>query len=126
VFQGRVARINQEGDTVTRELEVDVTLEKLPEPLVMGEEGEVDIDTGRHTAPVVPLSAIIAQNGSKGVLVAERGLLRFQKITPGLQDGTRAAVLAGLKEGDLVAINPAGLMPGKNIRPKIGQAAPGD
>jgi RND family efflux transporter MFP subunit len=123
VFQGQVARINQEGDTVTRELEVDVKFEKLPEPLVMGEEGEVDIDTGRQTAPVVPLSAIIAKNGSKGVLVADKGRLRFQKVTLGLQDGARAAVLEGLKEGELVAAKPAGLIPGKKIRPQIKSAA---
>lgn len=48
VFQGKVARINTEGDTVTRELEVDVKFEQLPQPLVMGEEGEVDIDTGHR------------------------------------------------------------------------------
>ena len=50
-FQGQVVRLNQEGDTVTRELEVDVKFDKLPKPLVMGEEAEVDIDTGRQTAP---------------------------------------------------------------------------
>jgi RND family efflux transporter MFP subunit len=123
VFQGKVARINQEGDMVTRELEVDVKFEKLPEPLVMSEEGEVDIDTGRKTAPVVPLSAIMAKNGAKGVLVADEGILRFRKVSLGLKDGARSAVLEGLKEGDLVVVNPAGLMPGKKIRPEIRQAA---
>jgi len=37
-----------EGDTLTRELEVDVKFDQLPQPLVMGEEGEVDIDTGHR------------------------------------------------------------------------------
>ena len=46
LFQGEVARLNQEADTVTRELEVDVKFAQLPEPLVIGEEAEVDIDTG--------------------------------------------------------------------------------
>jgi HlyD family secretion protein len=119
VFQGKVARINQEGDTVTRELEVDVKFDQLPKPLVMGEEGEVDIDTGRQNTPVAPLSAIIAKNGAKGVLVADKGLLRFQKVSLGLQDGLNTAVLEGLKEGELVAVNPAGLLPGQKIRPEI-------
>ena len=35
-FQGKVVRINQEGDTVTRELEVDVKFDQLPKPLVDG------------------------------------------------------------------------------------------
>jgi RND family efflux transporter MFP subunit len=119
VFQGKVARINQEGDTVTRELEVDVKFDQLPKPLVMGEEGEVDIDTGRQTTPVAPLSAIMAKNGAKGVLVADKGLLSFRKVSLGLQDGFRTAVLEGLKEGELVVVNPAGLLPGQKIRPEI-------
>ena len=51
VFQGEVVRLNKEADTVTRELEVDVKFAQLPEPLVIGEEAEVDIDTGRVRAP---------------------------------------------------------------------------
>jgi HlyD family secretion protein len=124
VFKGQVVRINQEGDPVTRELEVDVKFEKLPQPLVMGEEGEVDLDTGRQTGPAVPLAAVMAQNGSKGVLVADKGVLRFRKISLGLQDGVRTAVLEGLQEGDLVVLNPAGLLPGQKIRPEIKPAAP--
>ena len=38
-FKGEVARLNKEADTVTRELEVDVKFMKLPESLVIGEEG---------------------------------------------------------------------------------------
>jgi len=119
VYQGEMVRINQEGDPVTRELEVDVKFEKLPQPLVMGEEGEVDIVSGRQTGPAVPLSAIISKNGSKGVFLADNGLLRYQKVSLGLQDGVRTAVLEGLKEGDLVVVNPAGLIPGAKISPKI-------
>ena len=43
VFEGKVARLNKEADTVTRELEVDVMFDSLPEPLVIGEEAEVFI-----------------------------------------------------------------------------------
>jgi HlyD family secretion protein len=125
-FQGQVARINQEGDSVTRELEVDVKFNKLPKPLVIGEEGQVEIDTGRQTAPVLPLSAIIAKNGGKGVLVVDNGVLRFRKVVLGLQDGARTAVNDGLKAGELVVVKPAGLMPGKKIRPEVKPATPGN
>jgi HlyD family secretion protein len=125
-FQGQVARLNQEGDTVTRELEVDVKFDKLPRPLVIGEEGQVEIDTGRQTAPVVPLSAIIAKDGGKGVLVADNGRLRFQKVVLGLQDGARTAVTKGLKGGELVVAKPTGLVPGKKVRPEVKSAASRD
>jgi multidrug efflux pump subunit AcrA (membrane-fusion protein) len=122
-FQGKVVRINQEGDTVTRELEVDVKFDQLPNPLVIGEEGQVEIELGRQKAPVVPMSAILAKNGGKGVMVADNGILRFRKVTLGLQDGARTAVTEGLKEGELVVVNPEGLMPGTKIRPEIKQPA---
>lgn len=119
VFQGEVVRLNKEADTVTRELEVDVKFDTLPNPLVIGEETEVDIDTGSQTAPAVPLSAIVERNGSKGVMVVSKGLTNFRPVTLGLQDAQWAAVLEGLKEGEMVIFNPAGIETGKKVRPEI-------
>jgi HlyD family secretion protein len=118
-YRGQVARLNREGDTVTRELEVDVKFDQLPKPLVIGEEGQVEIETGCQTAPAVPLSAIITKNGRKGILVADNGILRFRKVVLGIEDGARAAVTKGLKAGDLVVVNPAGFTPGAKVNPKI-------
>jgi len=123
VFRGEVVRLNKEADTVTRELEVDVKFETLPKPLVIGEETEVDIDTGRQTAPAVPLSAVIERNGSKGVLVVSKDLANFRPVTLGLQDEQRAAVVDGLKEGEMVIINPAGIEPGKKVRAEANKDA---
>jgi HlyD family secretion protein len=118
-YQGQVVRLCREGDTVTRELEVDVKFDQLPKPLVIGEEGQVEIDTGRQSALAVPLTAIMGKQGGKGVLVADNGILRFRKITLGLQDDARAAVTKGLNAGDLVVANPAALTPGTKVSPKI-------
>jgi HlyD family secretion protein len=119
VFQGEVVRLNKEADTVTRELEVDVKFDTLPDPLVIGEETEVDIDTGSQTGPAVPLSAIVDRNGSKGVMVVSNGLTSFRPVTLGLQDIQRAAVIDGLKEGETVILNSAGIETGKRVRPEI-------
>jgi multidrug efflux pump subunit AcrA (membrane-fusion protein) len=97
IYQGEVARLNKEADTVTRELEVDVKFDIVPDPLVIGEETEVDIDTGHQSAPAVPMSAITERTGSKGVLVVSNGLASFRAVVLGLQDGRRVAVLEGLK-----------------------------
>jgi len=118
VFQGEVVRLNKEADSVTRELEVDVKFDTLPIPLVIGEETEVEIDTGGQTAPAVPLSAIVERNGSKGVMVVSNGVASFRPIVPGVQDGQRTAVSEGLGEGDIVILNPAGIEPGRKIRPE--------
>ncbi len=119
VFPGEVIRLNKEADSVTRELEVDVLFDTLPAPLVIGEETEVDIDTGVQTAPAVPLSAVTERNGAKGVMVITDGITSFRPVITGLQDGQRIAVLEGIKEGDMVIINPAGIEPGRKIKPEI-------
>ena len=119
VFQGEVVRLNTEADTVTRELEVDVKFEKLPEPLVIGEEAEVVINTGRQQALAVPLAAVFQRDGRKAVLVVDRGQTVYREIVPGPQDDKRLTVLSGLKEGDLVVINPLGLEPGEKVRPQV-------
>lgn len=118
IFQGKVVRINKQADPVTRELEVDVKFNTLPDPLIIGEETEVEIGTGTQTAPAVPLSAIIRQEGIKGVLVVSDELVSFHPVSSGLQDGRLAAV-EGLKEGDIVIIDPAGIKPGEHVRPEI-------
>ncbi|MDA8170727.1 MAG: efflux RND transporter periplasmic adaptor subunit [Nitrospiraceae bacterium] len=123
-YQGEIVRLNKQADTVTRELEVDVKFDTLPKPLTIGEETEVYIDTGRESAPAVPLSALIERNGSKGVLVAEGGRAVFRPVGVGLEDGTQAAILKGLKEGDMVVLNPAGIEPGGKVRPEIKTTAP--
>ena len=119
LFQGEVARLNKEADTVTRELEVDVKFEKLPDPLVIGEEAEVDIATGGVKAPAVPLAAIMERDGKTGVLVVEQGRIVFRRVKPGPNDGKRIAILEGLKEGDLVVAQPANLKPGTRVQPQV-------
>jgi HlyD family secretion protein len=118
-YQGEVARITREADTVTRELEVNVTFDKLPEPLVIGEEAEVTIVTGRQKAPAVPLTAITERDGKILVLVVEQGRLVFRPIKAGLNDGKRVAVLEGLKEGELVVTQPINLKLGTRVKAEI-------
>jgi RND family efflux transporter MFP subunit len=118
-YQGQVARLNAEADTATRELEVDVKFDHLPEPLVIGEEAEVNIATGRIMALAVPLTAITERDGKTGVLVVEQGRIVFRPITLGLKDEKRTAVLAGLQDGDLVIVQPQGLKPGTMVKPLL-------
>jgi len=118
VFEGEVARLGNAADTVTREVEVDVKFHRLPDPLVIGEESEVAIETSRRTAPAVPLSAIVTRNGRRGVLVVEGGRARFRPIAVSVQDGQRAAVTKGVKEGELVIVEPAEIEPGKKVSPQ--------
>jgi len=118
-YRGQVARITAEADTVTHELEVDVKFDHLPEPLVIGEEAEVDIDIGMVKALAVPLTAITARDDKTVVLVVDQGRLAFRPVKTGLNDGKRIAVLEGLNVGDLVVTQPSNLKPGARVKAEI-------
>ena len=118
-FEGEVARLGSAADTVTRELEVDVKFSTLPSPLVIGEESEVTIETGRRVALAVPLSAILVRNGTQGVLTIADGIARFRPIVSGTRDENRAAVAKGLQAGEIIVLHPADVAPGKKVRPQL-------
>lgn len=111
-----MVRLNKEADSVTRELEVDVALDTLPEPLVMEEEAEVTIFTGRQQALAIPLTAIVKRREGNGVLVVDQGRLAFRPVVVGLNNGKKVAVLEGLKERDLVVAQPLNLQPGSRVK----------
>ena len=116
-FSGTIARINKEADTVTRELEVDVLFNQLPEPLVIGEEAEVVINLEAAQYPAVPLTAVLSRDGKTGIFIVEQGRAVFREISLGVHDKTMAAVTAGLKQGDLVIISPGAVVDHQKIKP---------
>jgi len=119
MFEGEVIRLNKQADTVTRELEADVQFKTLPNPLVIGEEAEVNIATQKQTALVVPLSAVFMWKGETGVLKVNNSRAAFHPVSLGVQDLRNVAVSSGLQEGDLVILQPAGKLVEKNLRPLI-------
>jgi HlyD family secretion protein len=122
IFDGKVARLNKEADTVTRELEVDVMFNKLPEPLVIGEEAEVFITAGEAVGTAVPVTAIVSRDGKTGVLVVENKTTVFREISLGLQNDKMVLVVKGLSEGELVVVEPGALKPAQKVRPVVQKA----
>jgi HlyD family secretion protein len=122
-FPGRIERINVEADAVTREMAVNVKFDQIPDPLVIGEEAEVVINTGSMTAPCAPLTAMTERGGQNGILLVEQGRLVFRPVMAGLNDGKRFTCPRLLKEGDLVVVQPLNLKPGMRVSPEI--KAPG-
>jgi multidrug efflux pump subunit AcrA (membrane-fusion protein) len=118
-FEGKVARINKEADTVTRELEVDVMFALLPEPLVIGEEAEVFISAGAENCPAVPVTAMLSFDGKTGVLVVEKDKIVFREVSLGVQDEKMVSVIKGVSEGELVILEPKLFKPGQKVKPAI-------
>ncbi|MCX5903129.1 MAG: efflux RND transporter periplasmic adaptor subunit [Proteobacteria bacterium] len=124
-FNGKVIRLNKEADTVTRELEVDVTFDKLPEPLVIGEEAEVFIFIEKQNAFIIPATAIISRDGKTGVMTITEGRAVFQEITLGAEDSGMVAVQQGLQDGELIIVQPGICEPGQKVKPDFQSTAGG-
>lgn len=119
VLQGEVVRLNKQADTMTRELEVDVKFKTLPNPLVIGEEAEVNITTEKEKGLVVPLSSVLLWQGKTGVFTVNHSWATFCSVSLGVQDGRNVAVSSGLQECDQVILHPSVKLVGKKLRPVI-------
>ena len=82
VFPGRVVRIGLESDRVTEERRVHVRCERCPPQPILGEQVQVEVETGRlPAARLVPEAAVEGFDGSSGrVWVIEDGRLRQREV----------------------------------------------
>ena len=82
VFRGRVARIGLESDRLTEERRVYVRCEQCPPRPVLGEQVQVEVETGRlPVARLVPETAVEGFDGAGGrVWVIEDGVLHHKPV----------------------------------------------
>jgi RND family efflux transporter MFP subunit len=113
---GKVARISPQVDTETREVLVDVTVDRLPQSWAVGQRAEVYIETDRkENAVVIPQRVIVWRQQQPGVFVIENGRTHWQKIVLELQGKDKAEAAKGLQPGQVV------LVPGSKL-PRDGRA----
>lgn len=109
-LKGNVARIRRESDRVTEQIAVDISFDKTPENLHLGEQLEVVIKPKSRTAKAIPASALISAKDGFGVWLVEEGRLRFRKIQTGMVDASGwAEVVSGLEDGEKVVAAPGKL-----------------
>lgn len=106
-YEGVVARVGREADRETREIVVDVRVERLPANWVVGQRAEVFIRVDRREDVVtVPASLVLVRYGRSGVMIDERGTARWREISIGLRGRDVVEVASGLASGDVV-VSPA-------------------
>ncbi|MGR6806607.1 efflux RND transporter periplasmic adaptor subunit [Sphaerotilus natans] len=117
VLSGKVARIARQSDAATRELEVNVAFDAVPERFAIDQEAEVRIDVGEDRGLLVPLAALTRdKTGRQGVLVIADGRTRFQPVETGGADDRQVLIRQGLAAGDRVAAKAAGLTANVRVR----------
>src|SRR3989304_1250146 len=82
-LSGKVARIARQSDAATRELEVNVAFDAPPERFAIDQEAEVTISAGEEKGIVVPVAALVQDQGKQGVLVVRGGRAEVQGVQTG-------------------------------------------
>ncbi len=100
---GRVARISRQSDAATRELEVNVAFDAPPERFAIDQEAEVSILVGTERGPVVPVAALVRNDGRQGVMVLRDGRRVFVPVRVAASDGEHAVIAEGLDQGARLA-----------------------
>ncbi len=104
---GKVSRVELLGDSVTEERIAQISLERLPASLAVGELAEVTLRLpAAPRALALPNAAIRRHDGRSGAWVLEDGRLRFAELRLGERslDG-QVRVLDGLQAGAQVVVH---------------------
>jgi HlyD family secretion protein len=112
VMPGRVARIELQSDAVTEERVVDVSFDRPPARLYLGELAEVTIQLPGGAGVLTLPAAAIAHGGNQtGVWQLVEGRARFKPVNIGSQghDGV-VQLLSGLTEGERIIVYSSALL----------------
>jgi len=109
-WKGRIASISDALDPVTRTLKIRVVLPNTGRELKPEMFGTVRLETGAHSALVVPATAVIREGGKTSVFVEKDGTSEPRRVAVGTTVGSEVEVLGGLQAGEQVASEGAELL----------------
>ncbi len=124
VFEGKIARTGYAQNLADRTVRAEIDLSNADGRLRPGQAGRVTIDLATRENVLTILSAAITERGTEGLAACYRVVAGRAVQTPikiGGDNGTRAEVIEGLNEGDIVISQPAaGMKDGQpvHIRPE--------
>lgn len=118
VLPGKVSRIARQSDAATRELDVHVAFDEIPQRFAIDQEAEVSIAVGEDSGVVVPLAALTRdRSGRPGVLVIDAGRTRFQPVDTAGTDARQVLVRKGLAGGEALVGVAAGVAANQRVKP---------
>jgi RND family efflux transporter MFP subunit len=126
-FPGKVVRSSEAINGITRTLLTEIDLPNPDNTLLSGSYAEVHLHVPSQTPTfLIPDNTVLFRSEHLQVGVVRDGKVQITNIIPGHDFGTEMEVLAGLKAGDQVVVNPPdSLVSGQQV--KVVQASlPGD
>jgi cobalt-zinc-cadmium efflux system membrane fusion protein len=116
-WTGRIDSVSGALDPTTRTLKVRASLVNPGEKLKPEMYAAIHVDVGRHTALVVPTSAVIHEGQNTVVFVDNDGKPEQRNVTTGQAIDGRIEIISGLRAGQQVAVNGAELLTGGSSQP---------
>jgi RND family efflux transporter MFP subunit len=117
VWPGKVARIAKQSDAATRELDVHVAFDVVPQRFAIDQEAQVEIAVGEDRGVLVPLTALTRDKaGRQGVLVVDGGRARFEPVETAGADARQVLVRKGLAGGEAVVAVASGVSANQRVR----------
>lgn len=108
-YAGVLVRIGREADRETREIVVDVRVDRLPVNWAVGQRAEAYIQVARRDAVTVLPSALLQVRDSRtGVMLDEEGKATWREITVDLRGRENVEITSGLSPGDVVVSRAGG------------------
>jgi HlyD family secretion protein len=120
-LEGKVVRIGKMVDRETREFQVDVMVEKLPESWAVGQRAEALIESKSSSDVLsVPSSSLTWKKNETGVYRIEGNKIFWNPVETGMKGITGIEVTQGLKEGMVIVRNAqiVGLRDGQRVSVK--------
>ncbi|MGD9819643.1 MAG: efflux RND transporter periplasmic adaptor subunit [Desulfomonilaceae bacterium] len=103
VLDGKVVRIGKMVDRETREFQVDVLVDQLPERWAIGQRAEVFINSDSNkNVLVVPNQSILRSNDETGVYRIDQKTIHWNPVKIGIRGETQSEILEGLAEGTII------------------------
>lgn len=116
-WTGRINSVSGALDPATRTLKVRVELANPGNKLKPEMFAAIHVDIGRHTAIVVPTSAVIHEGQNTVLFVDNNGKAEQRNVTIGQAVDGKVEIASGLEKGQRVAVNGAELLTGGASQP---------
>lgn len=126
-FPGKVVRTSEAITGTTRTLLTEIDLPNPGNQLLSGSYAEVHLHVAAQTPTLlIPVNALIFRSNHLQVGVVNGGKVVLTEITPGHDLGFEIEVVAGLRDGDQVVVNPPdSLVSGQEVN-VVKASLPGD
>jgi RND family efflux transporter MFP subunit len=102
VYEGKLVALAPEVDPRNRHFQIEIRVINRGQALLSGMYATARIVVAKGEGVIVPREAVFDRNGTRSVYRLAGDRITIVPITEGLTDGTKVALVSGVKPGDLI------------------------